>query len=86
MSHHHFGNLVLLLGMSVHVGSRSVFYVEYFSRKFLELHHVDGLEVIIGLILLKRLKAREGPFGTESLTLRSLSELLDIVVQLLIIG
>ena len=49
----------MLLGMSVHVGSRSVFYVESFSREFRELHHVDGLEVIIGLILLKRLKARE---------------------------
>jgi len=72
--------------MSVHVGSRSVFYVDNFFREFRELHHVDGLEVIIGLILLKRLRAREGPFGTESLTLRSLSELLDIVVQLLIIG
>ena len=49
----------MFLGMSVHVGSRSAFYMESIFREFRKLHHVNGLEVIIGLLLTRRIKAGE---------------------------
>ena len=72
--------------MSIHARSRSFPREESFVKEFQKLHHVKGIEVIIGLCLMRRLKEARSPFRTKSPALRSLSELLDIIVQLLIVG
>ena len=46
--------LGLVVGMSVHARSRSYPHEESLIREFQKLHRVSGLEVIVGLLLMKR--------------------------------
>ena len=53
--HHLFGNLVFLLGLSVHAGCESLPRVESLVKVFREHHHVDDFKVIIRLLLVRHL-------------------------------
>ena len=74
----------MLFGMSEHAKSRSYPREESLIREFQKLHRVSGFKVIfIGLLLMRRIKAWDESNRDWSPALRSLSELLDIIVQLL---